>query len=215
MAILELKGDIVDNDVKWVYDWLEWDATCPNDAKRVIDALEEGETLEVHVNSYGGDVKAGQELYSLFHAVDTSTAVIQSFAASAAGVAAMGCRTVQISPVGVLMIHNVSCYGVSGDYHDMDRVSNMLQSLNECMANAYVTKSGRSMEEVLEIMDRETWLGASQALEYGFVDEILQPEDVTYTNAFGGMRLTQEIYEKVKAEKAKSELLKDLDLYGV
>jgi ATP-dependent protease ClpP protease subunit len=155
--------------------------------------------------------------------VENSVAIIQSFAASAAGVAAMGCRTVKMSPVGTIMIHNVSCSGVSGDYHDMDTASGMLRTLNRSMANAYAVKSGRPIEDMLEIMDKETWISAEEALEYGFIDEIIQPEQKMYTNAFEGLRLTPEIYqraikEKEKLEndaKKKEELLKDLDLYGV
>lgn len=223
MAVLELKGDIIPNDYKWVYDWLEWDSTCPNDAKEVIASMTEGERLDVLVNSYGGDVASGQELYSILNSVENSVAVIQSFAASAAGVAAMGCHTVKMSPVGTIMIHNVSCSGVSGDYHEMDKASGMLKTLNRAMSNAYAAKSGRPVDEILKIMDRETWLTADKALEYGFVDEILKPEQPLFTNAFEGMRLTGEIFQRVKAEKEKldndtkkkEDLLKDLDLYGV
>ncbi len=223
MAVLELKGDIIPNDYKWAYDWLGWDSTCPNDAKKVIASMEEGEELEVLVNSYGGDVASGQELYSLLNSIKTSVAVIQSFAASAAGVAAMGCHTVKMSPVGVLMIHNVFCSGVSGDYHDMDKASGMLKALNQAMSKAYAAKSGRPVDEILKIMDKETWLPADRALEYGFIDEILQPEQPLFINAFEGMRLTPEIFQRVKSEKEKQddskkkrdELLKDLDLYGV
>lgn len=223
MAILELKGDIIPNDYKWIYDWLEWDSTCPNDAKNIIAAMIPGERLDVMVNSYGGDVASGQELYSILNAVENSVAIIQSFAASAAGVAAMGCRTVKMSPVGTIMIHNVTCRGVSGDYHDMDAASGMLQTLNRSMSSAYATKSGRPVEEILQIMDKETWITADQALEYGFIDEIIQPEQKILTNAFEGLRLTPEIYQRVAKEKEKlendakkkEELLKDLDLYGV
>lgn len=222
MAVLELKGDIISNEYKWVYDWLEWDSTCPNDAKNAIKAMQEGEQLEVLVNSYGGDVKAGQEIYSLLNGVKTSVAVIQSFAASAAGVAAMGCHTVRMSPVGVIMIHNVSCGGVSGDYHEMDKASHMLRTLNSAMANAYAAKSGRPLDEILRIMDRETWLTAERAMEYGFIDEIIQPKQPAFTNAFEGMRLTQDVFQRVKAEKEnlesrkklKEELTGDLYAYG-
>ena len=222
MAVLELKGDIISNEYKWVYDWMEWDSTCPNDAKNVIGVMQEGEQLEVLVNSCGGDVKAGQEIYSLLSGVKTSVAVIQSFAASAAGVAAMGCHTVKMSPVGVIMIHNVHCGGVSGDYHEMDKASQMLKTLNSAMANAYAAKSGRPLDEILRIMDRETWLTAEKAIEYGFADEIIQPMQPVFTNAFEGMRLTQEVFDKAKAEKEKLEnerklktdLLGDLYVYG-
>lgn len=240
MAQVELKGDIIPNDVKWMYDRLEWDATCPDDIRNAIAGMQPGEELEVFINSGGGDVKSGQEIYSLLQSVN-SVAKIQSFAASAAGVAAMGCKKVLISDVGTIMIHNVSCSGVSGDYHDMDRASGMLKTLNEIMANAYVAKSGMELKEILKLMDRETWLSARGAVEYGFADGILNREqqesrnatNITFTNAASclhlnnamvfGLRLTEDIKQRVIAEREKQEsdakirdeLLKDLDFYGV
>lgn len=87
--------------------------------------------------------------------------------------------------------------------------------MNAAMAAAYTEKSGMELKEVLKLMDRETWLTANQCLEYGFVDEIMT-EQVSFTNAVQGMRLTEEIRRQVIEEKNKrEELLKDLDMYGV
>ena len=240
MAQINLNGDIIPNDYKWIYEWLEWDATCPNDIRNAIAEMQPGEELEVFVNSGGGDVQSGQEMYSLLQTVN-STAKIQSFAASAAGVAAMGCKTVLISNVGTIMIHNVYCGGVAGDYHEMDKASAMLKTLNATMANAYAAKSGRPLEEILQIMDRETWLSAKGAVENGFADGILGEDDLNITNqkeviftnrvapvqynnsTAYGLRLTEELKQKVIAEaeqkqndeKLKNQLLEDLDQYGI
>lgn len=221
-AQIDLKGDIIPNGDKWIYDWLEWDSVCPREISEAISRMQPEEELEVFINSGGGDVQAGQEIYSLLKSVN-SVAKIQGFAASAAGVAAMGCRKVLISDVGTIMIHNVWCGGVSGDYHEMDKASGMLKALNESMANAYAAKSGRPVSEILEIMDRETWIPAEKAMEYGFADGLIPAEATKYTNSFCGLQLTEEIRQRVLKEKAerdemenrKKELLKDLDLYGV
>lgn len=222
MGMVEIKGDIIPNDYKWVYDWLEWESTCPNDIKRAIDALSSGEQLEVLINSGGGSVMAGQEIYSLLQSADT-VGKIQGIAASAAGVVAMGCRKVYMTPVAAIMIHNVSASGVAGDYHVMDKVSEELRVLNECMANAFTSKSGMELKQVLKIMDKETWLTAGKALEYQFIDGILENNVTSYTNNLFGMRLTDDVYQKVLAEKQrtdrldkeKEELLKDLDMFGI
>ena len=221
MARIDIKGDIIPNDDKWIYDWLDWESTCPNDVKRVIDETQPEETLEVIVNSGGGSVMAGQEIYSELRKHSNVQIEIQSIAGSAAGVIAMAGKS-KISPVGIVMIHNVSISGASGDYHDMQKNAEILKQMNAAMASAYTAKSGKPLDEILKLMDRETWLTANQCLEYGFVDEIMtdQPQ---YTNGIYGIRLTDEIRQKVLAEKQaleeketlKQELLKDLDLYGV
>ena len=219
MATVEIKGDIIPNDYKWIYDWLEWESTCPNDIKTVIASLKPGEQLIVLINSGGGSVTAGQEMYSLLREVD-SVAKIQGIAASAAGVVAMGCQKVYMSPVAAIMIHNVSVSGISGDYHEMDKASRMLKTLDECMSQAFAEKSGMSVEAVLKIMDKETWMTARMAMEHQFIDGILETEQPSFTNAMFGLRLTEEIKQKVIAEKAridseKEELINDLDMYGI
>lgn len=219
----EIRGDIISNDIKWIYDWLEWDSTCPNDIKSVIDSLEVDEELRVTVNSGGGDVFAGQEIYTLLRKNKNSIAEIDSLAGSAAGVAAMGASRVLISPVAMIMIHNVSMSGrMSGDYHLYEKNAQALKDMNAAMAQSYAEKSGKTTEEILQIMDKETWLTANQAIEMGFADGILG-EGVQLANSFAGLRLTEEIKQKVLKEKAeadkmeetKKEILSDLDMYGV
>lgn len=216
MVVIDVKGDIISNDDKWVYDWFEWDSTCPNDVKNALINAEPGEEIEVHVNSGGGSVMAGQEMYSLLRGNPNVTIVIQSMAGSAAGVVAMAGKN-KISPVAMVMIHNVSMHGASGDYHDMQKNAEILKQMNASMAAAYTEKSGKSQEEILRLMDKETWLTANQCLEYGFVDEIMKEEknESYFTNSYSGMRLTDESRERAVQEKAKQELLKDLDFYGV
>lgn len=216
MVVIDVKGDIISNDDKWVYDWFEWDSTCPNDVKNALINAKPGEEIEVHVNSGGGSVMAGQEMYSLLRGNPNVTIVIQSMAGSAAGVVAMAGKN-KISPVAMVMIHNVYMHGASGDYHDMQKNAEILKQMNASMAAAYTEKSGKSQEEVLRLMDKETWLTANQCLEYGFVDEIMKEEknESYFTNSYSGMRLTDELRERAVQEKAKQELLKDLDFYGV
>lgn len=223
MAVINIRGDIISNDDKWIYDWFEMDATCPKDVKDILDAAADGEEIEVLINSGGGSVMAGQEIYSALRGNDKVTIKIQSLAGSAAGVVAMAGRCL-ISPVAMVMIHNVSMHGASGDYHDMQKNAEILKQMNAAMAAAYTEKSGRSQEEILRLMDRETWLTANQCLEYGFVDEIMTDQQTPqYTNSYSGMWLTDELRQKAisekqqadEKEKMKNEILEDLDMYGV
>lgn len=222
---IEIRGDIISNDDKWFYDWLKWDGTCPNDIKKALDSKSPSEKLTVIINSGGGLVTAGSEIYSMLIGRNDVEIVIQSMAGSAASVIAMA-NYCKITPIGLIMIHNVSVSGINGDYHEMEKSAEMLKNINSALAQSYVKKTGKTEAEILEMMDKETWLTANQALELGFVDEILEETstNVMLTNAINqnGIRLTDEIREKVKLEQKqketenmKNELLKDLDLYGV
>nr|WP_294579449.1 head maturation protease, ClpP-related [uncultured Blautia sp.] len=222
MAVVKINGDIVGNDDKWIYDWFGVAATCPKDVTSAIETAKAGEKIEVLINSGGGDVLAGQEIYTTLLGKDNVTIKIQSLAGSAAGVVAMAGKS-QISPVAMLMIHNVSMYGASGDYHDMQKNAEILKQMNTALAGAFTHKTGKSEEEILKIMDKETWLTANQCVEYGFVDEIMGQQTPQFVNSYSGMWLTDELRQKAVEEKKELEnkeaekkaLLEDLDLYGI
>lgn len=218
---IDVRGDIIGNDDKWIYDWLEWDSTCPDDVKSALQTMPAGEKLIVNINSGGGSVMAGQEIYSLLHGRKDVEIHIQSLAGSAASVIAMA-NTCKMSPVATIMIHNVSMSGASGDYHDMQKNAEILKTMNSALAEAYVAKTGKTKDEILKMMDKETWITANQALEMGFVDEVEELQ-TQITNSICGIRLTEEIRQQVtkekelqnKKEQLKNELLNDLDKYGV
>lgn len=218
---IDVRGDIIGNDDRWIYDWLKWDATCPDDVKSALQTMPAGEKLIVNINSGGGSVMAGQEIYSLLHGRKDVEIHIQSLAGSAASVIAMA-NTCKMSPVATIMIHNVSMSGASGDYHDMQKNAEILKTMNSALAEAYVAKTGKTKDEILKMMDKETWITAGQALEMGFIDEVEELQ-TQITNSICGIRLTEEIRQQVtkekelqnKKEQLKNELLNDLDKYGV
>lgn len=230
MKTINVNGDIICTDMKWIYDWLEYESCCPADVKNVIAELtDENEELKVIINSPGGDVQAGQEIYSILKGVKNHVTVeVQSMAASAASMIAMAGDTVKMSPVALLMIHNASTC-TSGDYREMQHTANVLQTVNTAIMQAYIAKTCKTAEELKDMMDRETWLTANQCLENGFADEIIKDEKPSIiTNAMiGRLSVTDEMIAKVKAEKAakdaadaaieaeKAALLDDLYMYGV
>ena len=229
MGMIELTGEIVPNDYDWIYRFFGIEHTTPNHIKDAIAKLADGEELEVRINSPGGDVASGQEIYSLLQTCN-SRAAIMGFAASAAGLAAMGCRRVEMSPVSTLMVHNVWTQ-TAGDYHEMETTAEMLKSLNRSIAAAFVAKSGRPEEEILQMMDQETWIPAKQAIELGLADGYIGTEKTPRAgeamNSVCGLSITPEMIEEAKAAKAAEEkkaaeaaklaedLTKDLDNYGI
>lgn len=230
MKTINVNGDIICTDMKWIYDWLEYESCCPADVKNVIAELtDENEELKVIINSPGGDVQAGQEIYSILKDIKNPVTInVQSMAASAASMIAMAGDTVKMSPVALLMIHNASTC-TSGDYRDMQHTADVLQTVNTAIMQAYIAKTGKTEDELREMMDNETWLTANQCIEHGFADEIIKDEKQSIiTNAMiGRLSVTDEMIAKVKAEKAardaadaaaeaeKAAILNDLYMYGV
>ncbi|ETC90812.1 Clp protease ClpP [Enterococcus faecalis] len=167
---IKINGPIISSDDKWFYDWFDMEATSPKDVLDLLPA--NNEDVEVTINSYGGLVDMGNEIYTALRTYEGHVKVNVVMAGSAASVIAMAGNTVSISPVGRIMIHNVAM-STGGDYHEMDKASEILQKGNSALANAYVAKTGKTKEEILALMDKETWLTAEEAVENGFVDEIM------------------------------------------
>lgn len=172
MPDIEIKGTIVDDDDGWIYDWF---GIANTTAKKVKNGLEEakGEAVTVKVNSGGGDLFAGNEIYYLLKAYRGWVTVdIMGLAASAATVICCAGNRVRANPGAQYMIHNVSCVA-AGDYNAMDHASQVLQNANKAVSNIYQLKTGMSEQELLDLMNQESWMDATKAKEYGFVDEII------------------------------------------
>lgn len=187
MAKVNIKGPIVSDSDAWIYKWFGIDATYP---KMVNDAIDKanGEDLEVVINSGGGSVFPASEIYTALKSYAGNVTVqVVGLAASAASVIAMAGKKVLMSPTAQMMIHNVSTYA-EGDYRDMEHAAELLKNANETIANAYRLKSGKTQDELLSLMDAETWMTAQKAKELGLVDEVMFEGDaqlVAATNYAG------------------------------
>ena len=121
---INIKGTIISDSDKWIYDWFGIENVS---AKAVSAELAEanGDDIVVRINSNGGDIFAGSEIYDLLASYSGNVTIrIVGMAASAASVVAMAGKS-EIAPTGMLMIHNVQSYA-AGDYftarNDMIRV---------------------------------------------------------------------------------------------
>ena len=193
---LDVKGNIIGSGDGWIYDWLGIEYTTP---KKVNEALREanGEDIDVYINSPGGDVFAGSEIYTALREYAGKVRIkIVGIAASAASVVAQAGES-EISPTGMFMIHNVQTT-TSGDYNDMFHSGETLLSANQGIINAYLEKTGMSQERLQELMDQETYMSAQQAVEMGFVDKVMfQDISPVLVNASSGM-LPAETMKKLR-----------------
>ncbi len=172
MKTIQINGTIVDDDDAWIYDFFGIRNISPGMVKKELEEAN-GDEVTLEINSGGGDLFAGNEIYYMIRAYGPYTrADITALAASAATVVACGADTVRASPGMQYMIHNVSC-GAQGDYRTMDHASAILQNANRAVSNIYQLKTGMSEKDLLKLMDEETWMEAKRAVELGFVDEII------------------------------------------
>jgi ATP-dependent Clp protease protease subunit len=175
------------------------------------DELMKGEgNITVWINSPGGDVFAAAQIYNMLMDYKGNVTVrIDGLAASAASVIAMAGTTVEMSPVGMLMVHNPST-AVIGNTKEMQAAIQMLDEVKESILNAYELKTGQPRQSLSDLMDAESWMNAKKAVELGFADTILfanedeekQSEGVE-AMLFSQRAVTNSLIDKIKAQSLK------------
>lgn len=165
---INIKGPIVSNDIGQFYHWIGWDACCPNDVAEKLEVAG-GEDVIMEINSPGGYCDYGFEIYTMLMEYPGQVTAHIIVAASAASVVACAADEVLVSDAGMFMIHNCSGSG-SGDYRDMQSAADALAQYNESIINVYVRKTGKSREELQQMMDNETYMSPARAVDNGFAD---------------------------------------------
>lgn len=197
MTIINVKGTIISNDYKDVYEWYGMESTCPNDVSNALPT--DNSPVEVVINSGGGMVDSGSEIYTTLKSYQGEVTVkIVGMAGSSASVIAMAGDKVLISPTAQIMIHNVSS-GAEGDYRVLQHEASVLENYNQSIANAYAIKTGKSHEELLDLMNVTTYFTAQQAVENGFADAVMfENETPVLTNSDENVLLPQSVIDKAR-----------------
>lgn len=205
MVKIPIKGAVVSNDDVDVYDWLGYDYASPRQVESVLNNAD-GD-VEVDIASGGGSVFAASEIYTMLKAYSGKVVVnIQGLAASAASVIAMAGDEVNMSPTSQMMIHKASTISM-GNADDLDHDSKMLDVTDQSIVNAYENKTGLKRDDILQMMAKETWMTAQDAVDKGFADNVAvdtsaqQPQLI---NAVGVPMLSNSAVSKIKNLLAKS-----------
>ncbi|MGK2287269.1 head maturation protease, ClpP-related [Pedomonas sp. V897] len=134
--------------------------------------------VTVYINSPGGDVFEGIAIYNRLREHPAHVTVkIMGVAASAASLIAMAGDRIEIGAAAFLMIHNAWVMAI-GNRHDMREVADYLEPFDAAMADVYAARSGGSRDEIVAMMDAETWLNGGQAIEKGLADALLAADEV-------------------------------------
>ncbi|EPR9026832.1 head maturation protease, ClpP-related [Cronobacter dublinensis] len=149
-------------------------------ASRIAGALRSlnGEDVTVNINSPGGDMFEGLAIYNLLREYDGKVTVkVLGLAASAASIIAMAGDEVQIGRGAFLMIHNCWVYAM-GNRHDLAQMATDMAPFDKAMSDIYQVRSGLDAATVDKMMDGETYIGGSEAVEKGFADSLLSADEI-------------------------------------
>ncbi len=154
------------------------DEVTPKEFAKDLKALGDVDEIRVYINSGGGDVFAAQAIYSMLKREKATVNVwIDGLAASAASFVAMAGETVTIPKNGLIMVHNpwTLAFGNSTEFR---KIADDLDKIRTAMIEVYAAKTGLTDEEIIALLDAETWLTADEAKEKGFADVVEELKEV-------------------------------------
>lgn len=115
MKKIQLKGDVVSDNVGKLFDWYDLDSIYPGNVKRSLEAAG-SEDVEITLTTNGGSVFAGQEIYDIIKNHEGKTTVkLSGLVASIGTLITCAFDEVLVSPVSTFMIHNPTLADVSGE----------------------------------------------------------------------------------------------------
>lgn len=204
-AVLNIYGDITS------YPWGERDVSAYNLVQE-LDKIN-ADVIEVYINSYGGECAEGIAIYNALkrHKAKIKT-YVDGFACSIASVIAMAGDERYMYPTSLLMIHNAWTM-TAGNANDLRKEADTLETITESSIKAYESVANISREEIKALMDAETWLTANEALEKGFITDILAET----ANNKASQSVRKAVYQMAKylnEADELSEILKKLDEIG-
>ena len=202
---IDIRGSLIPNDYKWFYDFFGDDSTCPRDVQRILNQAAEDDEIEVYISSPGGIIEVGTEIYTALRSAKNVRIYITGQACSAASIVAMASYC-EMAPTALMMVHCVSTTA-GGNHSDMEHAAEVLRTADRALCRAYMAKTGMKEDEVLDMMEHETWMTAEQAKEKGLVDAVMFEEsEAGYMVAGNGFHLPTESQmnqvKKLMEEKA-------------
>lgn len=160
-----------------------WDGL---DAATLVPLITEGnDDLDIRINSPGGYVMEGLAIYNAMIRAAASgrkvTTHIDGLAASMASVIAMAGSDVIMADNALVMIHNPwDC--ACGDANELRRAADQLDRLRDQIVGIYAKRTGLAADELVAMMDEETWFSAADALDKKFITSVSEGLTVAASN---------------------------------
>lgn len=169
------------------YAWRELGEESATTIVNQLKALD-AKSINVHINSYGGDVSEGLAIYNVLreHPAQITT-ICDGFACSAASVVFMAGDKRIMSPASLLMIHNAWTIAM-GNASALRKTADDIETITQASVEAYKRGAKISEEEIKALMDAETWILPSDAVAWGFatdIDDDDEDDDEPKQSAFG------------------------------
>ncbi|EOR20589.1 Clp protease [Clostridium sartagoforme AAU1] len=148
--------------------------------KQELDNLGEIDTLNIYINSPGGDVFEGNTIMNMLKRKKyTKNVYVDGLAASIASVIAMAGDKIIMPSNAMMMIHNAWVY-TAGNSNELRKLADDLDKVNASIRQTYLDKAGDKLDEetITTLMDNETWLTAQECFDYGLCDVVGEDKSI-------------------------------------
>lgn len=158
----------------------DWGGVSAKGLLRALAEKPDAEVVNLHINSPGGDVFEGVAIYNTLKASNARVVVhIDGLAASAASFVAMAGDEIRIAKNAMVMIHEVSVWMTGGRSEELQKQADVIGKLNETIVDMYLPraeKAGKTRDDIVDAMAKETWFTAEEAVAWGLADTIANTE---------------------------------------
>ena len=141
----------------------------------LLDADKPGEEIKFYINSPGGVVTSGMVIYDTMQMIKSPVSTIcMGLAASMGSILLSGGEKGKryIFPHGEVMIHQPSLGGhIQGVSADLEIQAEQTKRVKEIGAGILAKNCGKTVEQIMKDFDRDRWMNAKQAIEYGIADK--------------------------------------------
>lgn len=204
-AKLNIYGDITDSEL-----WSN-EEVYPSKVSKLLASLDDKD-LDIFINSAGGSFTGGIAIYNqLKNYIGKKRVYIEGLAGSAASIIALAGDEVYIYSNSFFMIHNAWIY-ISGNKNKLTEALRMLEKMDETMVDTYLAnaKEGVTREEIIKMMDEETWLTGKECAEYFNVTCLEGIEAVAHcVNGLSEDTIPERVKTKLKARVEEPEKKKE------
>lgn len=138
----------------------------------------------VNISSLGGDVDHALAIHDSFVNHANIDARLSGFVASSATIIASGAKNVVMNSTAFYLIHKVSGWIDEFGFKNEDELQELIdrfareaqenKKIDLVIAQIYSKRTGKDVQDIVDLMKKETWLTAEEAKEWGFVDEIIE-----------------------------------------
>ena len=171
-------------------------------AGKLIKSLQasQSDTITLRINSDGGEIFDAIAIYNYLKNKDVHV-VIDGICASAASIVAMSGKTITMKQGSMMMIHNPLTIAI-GESEYLRAQADILDKLKESMVSIYMTRTGKTHDEIVSMMDSESWMNELEAVAAGFADDIDSAGELPAVDE--NTRIYEDVTDRVKAEQSRT-----------